>query len=229
MTMKSHQPSRDDLSGPPPHLGVQSRARARRAQIIEAAMRHFAKYGYEDARMEDLANEIGIAKGSIFQYFGSKKRLLLEALRSSASFNRTYLDAPADVVDRGFYATLRYWMESVDSLSREDWIGYRLWIVGNHAAGLDVKHEISRLLRAEDPPGALAFIRFGIERGQVRTDLDPLLLAKTLDLLMDGFMDARFAEECDPGFFRNNGNQEQSLPDRADECVELIRSALGKR
>ncbi len=229
MTLKPPQPSRDDLSGPPSHLGVQSRAKARRAQIIEVAMRHFAKYGYEDARMEDLAKELGIAKGSIFQYFGSKKRLLLEALRSSASFNQTYLDAPADVVNRGFFATVRYWFEWAGSLSPEDWIGFRLWIIGNHATGLDVRREISRLWRTEDPPGALAFIRFGIKGGQVRTDIDPVMLAKTLNLMVDGFLEARLAEELDPGFFRNNGNQEQPLPDRVDECVELIRSALGKR
>ncbi len=229
MSKWSPSPVNDELGAPLPRVGKRPHTKAKRTRIIHAAKRHFAKHGYEDARMQDLAKELGIAKGSIFQHFGTKKRLLLEALRSTVSFHQTYLDAPTDVVNKGFFATLRYWFEWADSMSPEEWIGFRLWIIGTHATGLDVRREISRLWRTEDPPGALAFIRFGIERGQVRTDIDPGMLAKTLNLMVDGFLEARLAEELDPGFFRNNDNQGEPIPDRIDECLELIRSALGSR
>lgn len=47
----------------------------RRGEIIHAAMRVFSQYGYERAKMENIAAEAGIGKGTIYEYFPSKKRL----------------------------------------------------------------------------------------------------------------------------------------------------------
>jgi AcrR family transcriptional regulator len=41
-------------------------------------MRHFAEQGYHAARVGDIAAALGIAKGSIFQHFGSKDGLFFE-------------------------------------------------------------------------------------------------------------------------------------------------------
>jgi AcrR family transcriptional regulator len=55
------------------------RSEAKRDRIVQAAMRHFAEHGYQGARVEDIAAELGIAKGSVFQHFGSKAGLFLSA------------------------------------------------------------------------------------------------------------------------------------------------------
>jgi AcrR family transcriptional regulator len=66
-------------------------AATKRAHIVEVAMRHFAEHGYEDARTEDIAREAGIAKGSVFQHFGSKQALFLAAYkRAAGSFPATW-------------------------------------------------------------------------------------------------------------------------------------------
>jgi len=41
----------------------------RRDRIIEAAMRHFAERGYRGGRVEDIALECGVAKGTVFLDF----------------------------------------------------------------------------------------------------------------------------------------------------------------
>ena len=56
---------------------------ARRERIVSVAMRHFAERGYEGTRMDAIASELGIAKGSIFQYFGSKAGLFLAAYKDA--------------------------------------------------------------------------------------------------------------------------------------------------
>jgi AcrR family transcriptional regulator len=60
------------------------RSAAKRRRIVEAAMRRFAEHGYQGARVEIIANDLGIAKSSIFQHFGSKAGLFL-AYRSNSS------------------------------------------------------------------------------------------------------------------------------------------------
>lgn len=48
----------------------------RRAEIIAAARRLFATNQYENTTMQDVIEELGIAKGTIYYYFKSKEELL---------------------------------------------------------------------------------------------------------------------------------------------------------
>jgi AcrR family transcriptional regulator len=47
----------------------------RRAQIIEAATTVFAKFGFSKARMDDIAEESGLGKGTLYLYFKSKDEI----------------------------------------------------------------------------------------------------------------------------------------------------------
>src|SRR5208282_3099167 len=108
------------------HLPARPRSEGKRTRIIEAAMRQFAEQGYDAARVGDLAAMLGIAKGSIFQHFGSKDGLFFEVYKKAVRSFPRYLDAPADVRDKGFFEVLRYWLVRTEHLLREDWIPYRI-------------------------------------------------------------------------------------------------------
>ena len=46
-----------------------------RAEIVAVAERHFAARGFEAARLDDIATEVGIRRAAIFYYFGDKQEL----------------------------------------------------------------------------------------------------------------------------------------------------------
>lgn len=50
-------------------------ARARRAEILDAALRVFGQYGYRRTSVDDIAGEAGIAKGTIYLSFTSKEEI----------------------------------------------------------------------------------------------------------------------------------------------------------
>lgn len=50
---------------------------ARRAEIIDAALRCFRRAGYQRASMADIIQESGLSAGAIYGYFPSKQALLL--------------------------------------------------------------------------------------------------------------------------------------------------------
>lgn len=52
-------------------------------EILRAAIRVFSKYGFERAKMEYIAKEAGIGKGTIYEYVESKERLFVEILQYS--------------------------------------------------------------------------------------------------------------------------------------------------
>ena len=50
-------------------------------QIVEAALRVFARNGYYNSRVSDIAREAGIASGTIYLYFKTKDEILVTLFR----------------------------------------------------------------------------------------------------------------------------------------------------
>jgi AcrR family transcriptional regulator len=202
------------------------RLEAKRALIVTEAMHHFAEYGYHAARIEDLAAHLGFAKGSIFQYFGSKAGLFLEAYKKAVHSFREYLDCPAAVREKGFFEILHYWLLRTERLLHEDWIPYRVALLGNYGVDLSLKREINRFLISEDPYGSAAFVRLGIARGEVRSDVDAALIVSILDWTVERFQDALLTEELDPGLFPHPADPEKNQA-RINQFLQILRGAIG--
>jgi AcrR family transcriptional regulator len=47
-------------------------------RIMESAMRFFSEKGYASTSIQDIANDCGIAKGSLYKFFSSKEDLLID-------------------------------------------------------------------------------------------------------------------------------------------------------
>jgi AcrR family transcriptional regulator len=52
----------------------------RKVQIINAAEEVFTKKGFDEARMDDIAEETGLSKGTLYLYFKSKDDLIIAIL-----------------------------------------------------------------------------------------------------------------------------------------------------
>ena len=57
----------------------------KRKRILGAAATVFAREGFYNAKMEDVANEAGVAHGTVYLYFGSKDDLLISIFRENLS------------------------------------------------------------------------------------------------------------------------------------------------
>lgn len=201
----------------------------RRERVLEAAIRHFAERGYQGVRVEDIASDVGVAKGSVFHYFRSKAGLFLECFKRAVSSLPAWLDAPEEVVEEGFFAVLVYWLQRTDHLVREDWMPNRVALIGNYGTDLGLKREINRFLLSEDPYGTLDFVEFGVARGEVRNDIDAVFVASMVDWMAERFQDALVAEELDPGLFHRHRDDPERRQRRIEQFTELLRSAIGVR
>lgn len=190
-------------------------------------MRHFAEAGYQGARIEAMAAELGIAKGSIFQHFHTKAGLFFEAYTRAVSSLPAWLDAPPEVLDAGFFATVRYWLDRTEHLVKEDWIPYRVALIGNYGTDLALKRDINRFLVSEDPYGTLEFVEWGQGRGEVRGDVDLELMVSMLDWLSGSLQDALVTEELDPGLFHRWRAQPDRQRTRLDQFAEVLQRAIG--
>jgi TetR/AcrR family transcriptional regulator len=203
------------------------RSEAKRARIIEAATQHFAEHGYHAARVGDIAAALGIAKGSIFQHFGSKDGLFFEVYKRAVRSFARYLDAPEEVRAAGFFEVLRYWLVRTEHLLHEDWIPYRISLLGNYGTDLVLKREINRFLITEDPYGTVNFVRFGLERRELRKDIDIEMIVSILDWMMERFQDALLTAELDPGLFRRQGELPEKKEARIQQFLAVLQRAIG--
>ena len=54
------------------------RSPGRRSEILDAFVRYVAERGYERTNLGDIADELGMSKGTIVHHFGTKVQMLRE-------------------------------------------------------------------------------------------------------------------------------------------------------
>lgn len=140
---------------------------AKRAAILDAALRLFSQYGYRRTSIDDIAREAEIAKGTVYLSFRSKEeifRALCERLIERADSAVNLARATAGPVDERLVAVLEakfgFFFETV----------YR----SAHAAELmDSKNRLSADLFAQSGRRYMKVLREMIEEATRAGELDP--------------------------------------------------------
>src|SRR5579863_3644487 len=80
---------------------------------------------------------------------------------------------------------------------------------------------------AEDPYGTVACVRFGIDIGELRKDMDVEMSVSILDWTIERFQDALLTAELDPGLFRRQGELPEKKEARIQQFLALMQRAVG--
>jgi AcrR family transcriptional regulator len=141
----------------------------RRQELSRQAARLFAQKGYHGTSMGDLAEAMGVQKGSLYSLTESKQELLYDTMREGADAFHTGLDAipeDAPVAERirlALRAHLRVVGEQLDVAT----VFIREW---RYLEGERREQVVAERRRYEERVRAL--FREGRELGELRTDLD---------------------------------------------------------
>ena len=141
----------------------------RREELTRTAARLFAERGFHGTSMGDLAEAMGLQKGSLYSLTGSKQELLQETLRRGASAFHGALDGvPEDgaAVERirlALRAHLRVVAEQLDVAT----VFTREW---RYLEGEAREVFLGERRRYEERWRSL--FREGVDSGELRTDLD---------------------------------------------------------
>jgi AcrR family transcriptional regulator len=104
---------------------VTEQGRETRESVIRAALRHFAQKGYLDAKVEDIVADAGVAYGTFYKYFHSKRDLvraiLTDVYSDIAARRLALIHAPSRPVHERAYPdilhTLRFFYHHRATLS----------------------------------------------------------------------------------------------------------------
>jgi TetR/AcrR family transcriptional regulator, cholesterol catabolism regulator len=142
---------------------------SRRSELTRQAARLFAEKGYHGTSIGDLADAMGVQKGSLYAHIDSKADLLWEVAREGAEAFHAALDAipddlpPTDKIRLALRAHLRVVGEQLDVAT----VFIREW---RYLEGERRDEFVAERRRYEERVRAL--FREGRELGRLRTDLD---------------------------------------------------------
>jgi len=142
---------------------------ARRTELTRQAARLFAEKGYHGTSIGDLAEAMGVQKGSLYAHISSKQDLLYETMREGANAFHAGLDAIAeelpatDKIRLALRSHLRVVADQLDVAT----VFVREW---RYLDGERRDEIVAERRRYEDRIRAL--FREGRELGELRADLD---------------------------------------------------------
>jgi TetR/AcrR family transcriptional regulator, fatty acid metabolism regulator protein len=145
----------------------------KRRQLLDAAVRVFARKGFHSSRVGDIAEEAGVAHGLLYHYFKSKDQVLEAVFQENwnllvarvESVEET--DEPAADQLRHIAAiVLRTWLHLPDVVRV---------VIQEFGRSPELAERVSELTRPIDVLQRV--IARGIERGEFRKDVDPVFAA----------------------------------------------------
>src|SRR5438034_10069630 len=84
-------PNANAAIGPKPPSGA--KRRNRKVDVTDAAIDVFWRKGYSAASVQDVADSVGVLKGSLYYYIDSKEELLYRIIEDVHEQSRKILDA----------------------------------------------------------------------------------------------------------------------------------------
>jgi AcrR family transcriptional regulator len=146
----------------------------RRRQILDAAVRAFARRGYHACRVSDIAEEAGVAYGLVYHYFDSKEAVLeaifrdtwemmLEAVRAVEDSE----PSPREQLRKTAAIVLRTWRDQPDLV--------RVLVSEVTRSREQLQREADEIAHAFEALERI--VARGQEQGDFRRDLSPRLAA----------------------------------------------------
>lgn len=172
----------------------------KQAAIIQVAMEEFSAHGYRQASLNTIVKRLGIAKGSIFQYFKGKDGLFMFLFHMALDQVKDHLrQVREETAQRDFFFRMTQTLRSGVRFINAHPMLYRLYLRVMFEAGMPYRAELLMALRCASHEFLKELINEGRARGDLRQDLDPDLGAFFLDAVMDRFLQAQCEAHLDAG------------------------------
>jgi TetR/AcrR family transcriptional regulator, fatty acid metabolism regulator protein len=171
----------------------------RRRQILDAAVRTFARKGYHACRVSDIAEEAGVAYGLVYHYFESKEAVLEAIFRDTWGMMLQAIQAveeteesPREQLRKTAAIVLRTWRNNPDLV--------RVLVREVTRSGEQMQREVGEIALAFETLQRI--VKRGQDRGVFRSDVSPRLAAwivyGALEEILTGWvMGTLIGEEAD--------------------------------
>lgn len=209
---------------PAPRRARKRDADASRAAILQAALEEFSVYGHSGARVDRIAENAGISKPLIYDYFGNKDAVYAAALREAYVQIRDgeeelHLESfsPSEAIRRLVHFTMQHFWEKPWFISMLNTENLRR---GETVQDLHDAADIQSVLVTK----LTEILRQGAEAGEFRDDVNPVEFYIYIASLCYFPVSNRFTLEA---VFKVQVTEDW-LRDRAETAADMLLAYLRK-
>jgi len=181
-----------------PLTTFQNLSKIKQDRITEAAITEFSEKGYTGASINSLVESLGIAKGSIFQYFGDKKGLFLFIFNKSTELVKERLRVIRDqTTNDTLLSRLEKSLNAGISFIQDHPLIHKLYLKVLYDSKIPFRDEILLSLRSYSFEYLRSLLDTAKENGELRENLDLDKACFILDAVMDRFLQTQTIRHLD--------------------------------
>lgn len=192
---------RMDTPSPTPRTTFDNLDPQKRGRVLEESLREFAEHGYHQASVNRIVGRLGIAKGSLFQYFGSKEGLFRHLFSRALDEIKAPLKVIRDADSaEAFPERLRRVFVAGAAFARSHpliWRVYRRMVTQDD---FPLRATLLSTVRDEALTYFRELVEGGQARGEIRADVDPQAAAFLIEAVLDRALTAQDSPLLDAGF-----------------------------
>ncbi len=194
--------------------------------VFQAAVDEFAVNGYRNASMNSVVRSAGISKGSLFQYFTTKRNLFHGVVEIAAERVKLYLkQVREETAEMGFFERLERLLRAgfgfIDRHPKFARIYFHLLQSGEAPFGSERVGE----LRHEGHQFLCALIRSAIEQGELKPNMDVERVAFLINALLETLLRSYYTEFLASGLGLYRGDDE-ALDCWVNATLDLVRNGV---
>lgn len=199
----------------------------KKERVMRAAIEEFQAHGFEKAKIEAIAKNAGVAKGSIYQYFDDKKELFLYSATWALEYFMKIIDRQTPLEEMDVYDYfLSGSRERFELLKKEPLlVAFSMDIVSGKYGRLaqEANSELDRIGEEYE----LRLIANGKKRGTVRDDLDDRALLLFFQGVTGRF-DMEIMEKAGSFAFEPTEEQFGEMEELIKAMVSLLKQGMGR-
>lgn len=199
----------------------------KRERVLSEATQEFAEHGYHQASINRIVGRLGIAKGSLFKYFGNKQGLFEYLFCHAVSqFKKPLKDIRDTTSGKDFFERIELsLLAGVQFIERHPLI-YRIYLKMLFQENFPLRDKFLTEVRQASAKYLHRLVAEAIESGQLRPDLDPDMAVFHLDSVMDRFLQACAVPFLDGGTGLHEADR-ATLTNKARTVTDYLRHGLG--
>lgn len=196
----------------------------KRSRVLSEATREFADHGYHQASINRIVSRLGIAKGSLFKYFGNKQGLFEYLFGHAVSEFKQPLKEIRDTVSGDFFERLEKSFIASGAFTDAHPHIYSIYLKMLFNENFPLRDRFIGEIRRAHAKFLRKLVEDGIQSGQLRENLDLDTTVFNLHSILDRFLQSYAVPSLDQGV----GPTEQSLEDRARSMTDFLRHGLAE-
>lgn len=165
----------------------------KRQRVLEEAGEEFAASGYQGASMNRLTSRLGIAKGSLFKYFGSKEGCFRAVFDFAVERFASRMRETRNTSSGDFFQTLDSLLAAATYFASKHPSIYRIYLKMLFNEDFPMRTTVLAEVRANVRKLLMPLLEKARDREEIRPDIDLDVAVFCIDAVLDRYLQASVA------------------------------------